>query len=133
MKFRKEKVDRILLSLNTELIFYRNKHSLSIIAKMRYLKDKLEFYKKLDDYDLKYLNTRGVDVYSKQQVMKEGDKIRAIRSKFDNHILKCGDHFGIDLSEFVTIRKNDKGVLMAGQVSLQHYKKRKVEVITATK
>jgi len=61
--------------------------------------------------------------------IKEGCKIRAIvYGRTNNHILNCFPNFNIDLSEPVTVRKDERGILMAGQISLSSYKNRLIEL-----
>jgi ligand-binding sensor protein len=62
--------------------------------------------------------------------IKEGCRIQAIvRGQTSNHILNCNHNFKIDLSEPVTVRKDERGVLMAGQISLSSYENRLIELV----
>ncbi len=66
-------------------------------------------------------------------IIKIGCKIKApIIGETDNHLLYCNGNFKIDLSEPVTVYKDDRGVLMAGSISLSSYKNRLIEVVNAT-
>jgi hypothetical protein len=68
-------------------------------------------------------------VLSHESQLKEGDKIKVkIESKLSRHILKIEDNFGIDLSEYVTVRKDERDVMMAGHISLSTYVGRKIIV-----
>lgn len=53
-----------------------------------------------------------------------GDKIRAKGS-----YLRCNGGFDIDLSDWVTVRKRDDGVLMAGWLSLSSYANKNIEIL----
>jgi hypothetical protein len=58
-----------------------------------------------------------------------GDRIVAIKTGYDNHLLKCHNGFCIDLSDPVTVRVDDRGILMAGCVSLNSYSNRLFEIV----
>jgi len=71
------------------------------------------------------------DRYGKE--VKIGDKIKAtIICKTDNHYLRCNGGYKIDLSEPVIVRKDERGVLMAGWISLISYKNRIFEIVENT-
>ena len=57
-----------------------------------------------------------------------GDIIRAkVIGLTNQHFLNCNGGFKIDLSQFVTVHKNEKGLLMAGGVSLLSFKHKIIE------